>query len=222
MSVEPFRPVRKTPYLGVTLTKHGLGHSRLLKRIIEARATFIVLRNATQARTFCPKSRRNFVRNFILSKIDYLLFLQPVTSEVLLPASKLTISYASWILGLKIPTSQMLRASWLAQLHYIATKRSIQTFCALAHFQAAMFHPKTANQTRKQRNLRIQTPYESISSTIRTQPIKIVTATRPDQAASEARCLVKDTAVADRDIGNKGYSRKVPTPTTSLAPLLEA
>lgn len=84
-----------------------------------------------------PQQRRMFVKTFVFSVMDYVLYIQPLTGAICQDTLGLERRAASYILGVKIPTNQHDRAMALCRLLPVAIRRQKNTIQAIAKFRRA-------------------------------------------------------------------------------------
>ncbi len=88
-------------YLGLSLSRRSITHTRLLNRIKSATLLFHKIRRSTGI-TLSSTQKRINVRSLILPTIDYALLLQPYSEEVQQGARTLEEQYLRWILGANV------------------------------------------------------------------------------------------------------------------------
>lgn len=135
-------------YLGVSLTYRGVSHHRLVSRITTASWKLHSLREGTSDIHLSIQQRRALVKSFILPLTDYVLYLQPLHTEVQEASRKLENSYLQWILNQNSRTAfsqgRMRVARTLLSMPSLITRRHIQAVRVLGKFKtAARYAPRS-------------------------------------------------------------------------------
>ena len=102
-----------------------------------------------------PARRRGFVKSFVYSICDYLLYLQPMSASVHQAATNLDRECASFVIGARCPPTQLDRSMALSRLLPMRLRRKRHMTKALAKFKCLWLNEKTS---------RTQLRYNAISS----------------------------------------------------------
>ena len=143
-------------YLGVSISRHGVTDTSLISRLKRAQSSLARLRRITHSLKTTVRQRRIFVLTFVFSIVDYVLYLQPLTPEVLTISRSLELSTASFILGCSVPQAQSDRGLAIARITPIRWRRhrhmvrAVFKFFKAAHTRTAGYREKANWKTLKQ------------------------------------------------------------------------
>lgn len=221
LSSQPLPQVSEAEYLGISLKNGGIGHSAVITRIKKAQDTLCLLIRETENWQKNPKDRRKLVKSFIWSQVDYMLALQPITPTVLQAAMKLEKAALGWILATKINPNQLSRASAIALLPSIWTRRFIKATSVLTKFKGSLVS-NSGNPLRRRRNYLILTQYGTLKPLLAGPLQGIPTASSYESAisaGSTAIAMAKDIALR---YANANVRRQIPISGKQLPPALRS
>ena len=124
-------------YLGVSLTKYGVGDEMLINRLEKASTILSFIRRVTAQHKSSVRQRRMIVKSFVFSLVDYCLYLQPMSTAVLKLSASFERNCACYILGYTITPAQLNRAMALCRILPIRYRRRIHLVHAVAKFYTA-------------------------------------------------------------------------------------
>lgn len=152
-------------YLGVSMGNHGLTEHRLLQRMEAVSGMLDKLRRVVGSWETTVRQLRMFVKTFVYSLVDYLLYLQPVTQLVQEKAENLDINCLSFIPRMPIHSRTARRASFLTRVLPIRGRKKRQLIRVVAKFYAASI--SNSATMRDQRNWHIISNYSTASPFLR-------------------------------------------------------
>lgn len=123
----PLTDAAEVTYLGVSLGPDGLTDDKLLQRIYKAQQILGKITRVTGRWNTYLRQRRMFVKTFVFSVTDYMLPLQPLTESVKKSAAELERKCLQFILGVPISTKQTKRATRLARMLPLESRRRRHT-----------------------------------------------------------------------------------------------
>lgn len=110
-------------YLGVFLGPTGVTDTKLVSRLYGAQTVLQRLHQATSKWRLSVRQRRAFVKTFVLSVCDYLLYLQLLTPKAAATANELERKCVTYILGVRVPMKSRERALVIARILPLAANR---------------------------------------------------------------------------------------------------
>lgn len=156
-------------YLGVTLGPHGVTDHKLCERIHAANSKLRKLVRVTRSWKTSLKQRRLFIKTFVFSICDYLLFLQPLTQQALQNADQLEAGCLKYILGMNLTRQQLPRATTICKLLPIRARRMRHMIKVVAKFSALAKGDRAT--TRQQKNWETISQYSTIAPLLKNNPI---------------------------------------------------
>lgn len=145
-----------------------------------------------------------FVKTFVFSICDYLLYLQPLTDEVQKRMELFDLQYISFILSARIKTGKQKRASFLARTLPVRARRQRQIVKAVAKFRQRAISTNA--------NDRYQSNWDGISNYSAVNPLRQASPT-PSEACASEQWLKEQHSAIKQDIWEdiKNQRRKIPT-----------
>lgn len=113
----------KPCYLGVTLWKRSVLDHRLLTRLSGARKLLMQLRTTTKKCNLSVAIRRRFIKTFIFSIMDYVLYLQPYSERVEALSKSLDQMCLTYIMGMPVNPQHSNRGSRILKLLTLRERR---------------------------------------------------------------------------------------------------
>lgn len=137
LSGDVLQCVDEATYLGITLSRTGIGDTCLLERIRKALAVQGQISRVTSLVRHSTQRRRILSRTFVLPLVDYVSYLQPITSAVALGMAALEKRILSYVLrvSLKTPTDVQ-RARVLARIPSFQQRRLSQALRTICKFKS--------------------------------------------------------------------------------------
>lgn len=156
-------------YLGVSLGRRGVTDTKLLDRLNAATNMLATLRRITRTWQTTLRQRRTLVKTYVISLIDYLLYLQPMTTAVKMKSTHLEKECLIYILGSRVKEHQQRRASLLARLPPLHTRRRCHLIRAVKKFysRAQSSHASTRDLT----NWQVIKEYGTVSAFIKSRKL---------------------------------------------------
>lgn len=148
-------------YLGVSMGPRGVTDTKLLQRLHAATNMLATLRRVTRTWKTTLRQRRALVKTYVLSIVDYLLYLQPMTSAVKHKAEQLENQCLTYVLATRVRQHQQKRASFLARLAPIQTRRNCHLISAVQKFYSRSISARASN--RDKMNWQIMKSYGTIA-----------------------------------------------------------
>lgn len=145
-------------YLCVSLGPKAVTDARLVKRIQCATNILKRIRTTTSRWRLSVRQRRGFVKTFVRSVCNYILYVQPMPNSILESARTLERQCASYVLDAKVPAKDTERALALACLLPIQARRK-------RNQAVSKFHQRAISETACWRNLdnwRLISEYDTI------------------------------------------------------------
>lgn len=133
-------------YLGLTLGPRGVTDTKLLERLQAATNMLATLRRITRTWKTTFRQRRTLVETYVLSIVDYLLYLQPMTTTVEEKATSLEHQCLTYILATRIRQHQLKRASLLARLTPLRTRCHCHLINAVNKFYSRARSPNASQR----------------------------------------------------------------------------
>lgn len=133
---KPLENVNEATYLGVTLNRRGVTARKLCERIEAGRKMLMKLRRTTKRWTTTLEQRRLFVKTFVYSVVDYVLYLQPSTPEVLEKGKALDQLCLVYVLGTPLNPKQATRGRCVTRLLSLRARRRRHLVQMLCRFRA--------------------------------------------------------------------------------------
>lgn len=154
----------EAPLLGTTISAQGITHTRLLLRISDAMKRMSQLSRHLKKWRLTHTQKRNIVKIFVFSVVDYVLYLHPVTGAVKQAAQRLERMAAAFVLGCRIPQKQTTRAVLLAGLLPFEQRRLLHMLNAVKKFTCQALSEPT--NTSLQHKLSLITSFPTVSTAL--------------------------------------------------------
>ena len=167
MNGQQIPSTHEAAHLGVTIRKYGVSDARLLNRIKAAFGKLCQIRRVTKEWHTDPARRRGFVKSFVYSICDYLLYMQPMSANVQQAATNLDRECASFVIGARCPPTQFDRGMALSRLLPMRLRRKRHMTKALTKFKCLLLNDKTS---RTQLNYNAISSYSTIATAFDTKP----------------------------------------------------
>lgn len=110
-------------YMGGSVNPKGVTDTKLVERLEGALSLLATLRDVTWRWKLTVRQRRPFVKTFIISKCDYLLYMQLMTTKVESLAAEPDVKCASYKLGVRVKSHTRERALVISRPLYLLARR---------------------------------------------------------------------------------------------------
>lgn len=190
-------------YLGVSLGPHGVTDDKLRERIQAAHHKLRKLRRITGPWKTTLRQRRLFVKTFVFSLCDYLLFVQPLTQKALQDAAQLEAGCLKYILGMNLTQQQLPRATTLCKLLPIRARRMRHMIKAIAKF--SNMAKEDLSTPRQHKNWETISQYATIAPLIKNNQI-------PDEKSRLEEWTACRLKAIEEEVWNHGnrFRREIP------------
>lgn len=209
-------PQVEVTLLGVTLNRQGITETKLFERLASASPLLSSVMRLLPKWTTTFRKRRTFVQTYVLSLVDYVLYLHPVSGAVSQAAHRLERPAAAFVFGVVIPQRQTPPALTLPRLLPLQMRRHVHLIKAIAKFIAAAVGDDAT--PRDTRNYAILTSYNTVRPFLASNPVSALAS----QLSSWYLGLV-DSTTYDAWNGANAYVREMPNlRSRALIPALAA
>lgn len=169
-------------YLGVSFNHRGVTGSKLVDRLNGSLRLLATLRTVTARWTLTVRQSKKFVKTFIFSKCDYLLFLQPMTDEVKSLAGELDRKSNEYILGVNVTPQNRERPLAITRILPLQARRRRHLLKLIWKFHSRAISSKET--TRDTENWKVLRSYDTIRP--------VTQKTRPPDTQDELNAWVKE------------------------------
>ncbi len=171
LAEKPMENKRELEYLGVSVTRHGVSCTRLLRRVAAAHSRLSLLFRHIFRFNLTVRQKATMIKTFVMPLYDYVSYLHPLGGELMIAIRNLENRILNFVLATPIARHNRDKAFAIAQLLPFQARRGIQMAKMVAKTYARVLTPRNQENPHFLRNWESLYRFGTIAALLRRHPL---------------------------------------------------